>query len=116
MQDSRGGFMLDDEDERPKGMSLDEWKARLKERQPMIPLDDPNAPKCFECGTVELDFRLYNWFKTRVCRKCRNKNPDKYSLLTKTECREDYLLTDRKFSSEILFYKKGASVLIFSKS
>jgi DNA-repair protein complementing XP-A cells len=29
-----------------------------------------------------------------VCNKCKNEKPEKYSLLTKTECKEDYLLTD----------------------
>lgn len=33
-------------------------------------------------------------FDVKVCRKCRNDFPDKYSLLTKTECKQDYLLTD----------------------
>lgn len=45
---------------------------------------------------------MYNWFKTRICRSCRNKNPDKYSLLTKTECKEDYLLTDPELRDEEL--------------
>ena len=43
---------------------------------------------------MELDFLFYKTFKTRVCYKCKEKLPDKYSLLTKTECKEDYLLTD----------------------
>ena len=29
-----------------------------------------------------------------MCHSCKEKYPDKYSLLTKTEAREDYLLTD----------------------
>lgn len=53
-------------------------------------------PKCQECGSVELDFQLHRVFGVGVCPKCKVDNPDKYSLLTKTECKEDYLLTDRK--------------------
>jgi len=34
-----------------------------------------------------------------ICHACKDKYPDKYSLLTKTEAREDYLLTDRESSS-----------------
>lgn len=29
-----------------------------------------------------------------MCRRCQKEKQDKYSLLTKTECKEDYLLTD----------------------
>lgn len=54
------------------------------------------APKCRECGTVELDFQIFRIFHVPVCLKCKPEHPEKYSLLTKTECKEDYLLTDRE--------------------
>ena len=49
---------------------------------------------------MELDFLFYKVFNTRVCFKCKEKYPDKYSLLTKTECKEDYLLTDPELRDE----------------
>jgi DNA-repair protein complementing XP-A cells len=49
---------------------------------------------------MELDFLLYKTFGTRVCFKCKDKFPEKYSLLTKTECKEDYLLTDPELRDE----------------
>ncbi len=51
--------------------------------------------KCRECGSLEIDFVWEEVFKCAVCNKCKEKYPDKYSLLTKTECKEDYLITDR---------------------
>jgi DNA-repair protein complementing XP-A cells len=57
-------------------------------------------PKCFECGSMELDFQFYKIFNARVCYKCKEKFPEKYSLLTKTECKEDYLLTDPELRDE----------------
>lgn len=54
-------------------------------------------PKCRECGSIELDFQIMRIFGVPVCPKCKIDHPDKYSLLTKTECKEDYLLTDRTF-------------------
>lgn len=30
----------------------------------------------------------------RVCNKCKKGKPERYSLLTKTECKEDYFLTE----------------------
>lgn len=33
-------------------------------------------------------------FGVSVCATCKRSNEDKYSLLTKGECKEDYLLTD----------------------
>lgn len=44
---------------------------------------------------MDLDLQLRAVFQVLVCSKCKQERPDDYSLLTKTECREDYLLTDR---------------------
>lgn len=100
MKDSRGGFI--NIDEPPPGAdstTLEEWKE--KQRQEHIvhdlapPIDISQAPKCFECGSLELDPNFYqNFNEVRVCRRCMKDKPEKYLLLTKTECREDYLLTD----------------------
>lgn len=58
-------------------------------------LDSTKNPKCRECGSVDLDLTFRNVFRCFVCKKCINEYPEKYSLLTKTECKTDYLLTDR---------------------
>jgi len=63
-------------------------------------LNPDDNPQCFECGTIELDFLFLKTFGTRVCFKCKEKLPEKYSLLTKTECKEDYLLTDPELRDE----------------
>lgn len=60
-------------------------------------------PKCQECGTVELDFQMHRVFGIKVCPKCKIEFPDKFSLLTKTECKEDYLLTDRRYCRGFCF-------------
>jgi DNA-repair protein complementing XP-A cells len=52
-------------------------------------------PKCVHCKSMELDLQMRAVFKVFVCGKCKGERPDEYSLLTKTECREDYLLTER---------------------
>ncbi len=49
---------------------------------------------CRECGSLEVDWRWEEVFRIRVCNTCKEKLPERYSLLTKTEAREDYLLTD----------------------
>lgn len=59
--------------------------------------------KCRECGTLEIDWKWQDVFSIGVCGNCRDKYPDKYSLLTKTEAREDYLLTDRTFPFSFLY-------------
>jgi len=41
-------------------------------------------------------------FGVLVCKRCKNERPEKYSLLTKTECKEDYLLTDPELKDEDL--------------
>ncbi|KAJ4417372.1 DNA repair protein rad14 [Neurospora sp. IMI 360204] len=50
--------------------------------------------KCRECGSLEIDFVWEETFGCAVCGKCKERWPERYSLLTKTEAKEDYLLTD----------------------
>ncbi|KAK5629275.1 hypothetical protein RRF57_004991 [Xylaria bambusicola] len=95
------------EEQRPKGMTMQEWerlqllkKLRRQKAGPFEPglsalTEEKERKKCRECGTLEVDFVWEEVFGCAVCNACKEKYPEKYSLLTKTECREDYLLTDR---------------------
>ena len=94
--------------DKPERMSLEEWakhQARVKARgavayEPSISaLEAPEADRvCFECGGREIDWQWREVFGCRVCERCKKARPEKYSLLTKTDAREDYMLTERKFS------------------
>jgi DNA-repair protein complementing XP-A cells len=59
------------------------------------------SKKCRECGSLEIDWQWEEVFKCAVCSKCKEKFPDRYSLLTKTEAKDDYLLTDRKCTASM---------------
>ncbi|KAJ3340209.1 hypothetical protein HDU93_007299 [Gonapodya sp. JEL0774] len=73
-------------------------RARLMDREvvddPPIQLPLSENPRCRDCGSLELDKIIQRFFHLNVCRNCKKAKPEKYSLLTKTECREDYLLTE----------------------
>jgi DNA-repair protein complementing XP-A cells len=58
--------------------------------------------KCRECNSLEIDWKWQDVFGISICGSCKDKFPDKYSLLTKTEAREDYLLTDPELKDEDL--------------
>lgn len=45
-------------------------------------------PKCKECQTIDIDHSFKKTFGCLVCNKCKNDLPEKYSLLTKTECKQ----------------------------
>jgi hypothetical protein len=46
-------------------------------------------PKCAECTTsIDVDQHFKKIFGILVCHRCKNEKPEKYSLLTKTECKE----------------------------
>lgn len=97
MNDSKGGFIASHEEGSEGGESLKEWqeKQNLRPfREVPPPMDPTTAPKCFECDLIEIDVQLYEKFGARVCKQCKREHRDKYSLLTKTECREDYFLTE----------------------
>ena len=56
-------------------------------------LDSSKNPKCSECGKVDIDQTFRKVFRCLVCKKCIDDKPEKYSLLTKTECKEVELFT-----------------------
>ncbi|RDW93947.1 DNA repair protein RAD14 [Aspergillus mulundensis] len=119
MTDTKGGFLAaeddpfnkalhvkDGRDEKPANMTQKEWerqqllKSLRRDRAgPFEPgisvLDEKSEQKvCRECGNLEIDWRWAEELQCRVCHACKEKFPERYSLLTKTEAKEDYLLTD----------------------
>ncbi|XDG03582.1 hypothetical protein ABKA04_003197 [Annulohypoxylon sp. FPYF3050] len=110
----KGGGPAEGPEEKPKGMTAQEWERlqllRKLQRQKAGPFepglsvlqDKKDRKKCRECGTLEIDFVWEEVFSCCVCAACKEKYPEKYSLLTKTECREDYLLTDPELKDEDL--------------
>lgn len=100
-------------EEKPKGMTEGEWerlqilrKLRRQKAGPYEPglsvIDAKERKKCRECGSLEIDFVWDEVFNLSVCSKCKEAAPEKYSLLTKTEAKEDYLLTDPELRDEDL--------------
>ncbi|KAI0651598.1 thioesterase-like superfamily-domain-containing protein [Trametes meyenii] len=106
MVNTKGGFLVKD------GKEVDE-EARAKEKErerqramqnlePAIHLDPKLNPHCKECNSMDIDYTYKRVFGCLVCNKCKNEKPEKYSLLTKTECKEDYLLTDPELRDQEL--------------
>ncbi|KAG0703122.1 hypothetical protein DFH29DRAFT_803988 [Suillus ampliporus] len=98
MVNSKGGFLVEDgrevdEDSRIKERERERQRARQNLEPPMY-LDPNLNPKCKECQSVDIDYTFKKIFGCLVCNKCKDEYPEKYGLLTKTECKEDYLLTD----------------------
>ncbi|SSD58844.1 related to DNA repair protein RAD14 [Saccharomycodes ludwigii] len=69
-------------------------------------IDLKNLPTCEECHkNHEFDKILFKYFNRKICKKCVLEHPQKYSLLTKTECKQDYLLTGPELNDENLFHR-----------
>ena len=131
MTDTKGGFMSQEDDPgnralhsgagddnnnnnngKPPGMSLKEWESqqlrkKLRDRregpfEPGLSVLNSDRKKCRECGSLEIDWQFDEALQTQVCHTCKEKMPEKYSLLTKTEAKEDYLLTDPELKDENL--------------
>lgn len=124
MTDTKGGFLTQEDDpfnkalhvsdgkeQKPAHMTQKEWERhqlleslRRNREGPFEPglsvLDDQSQQKrCRECGSLEIDWKWEEMLRCCICHSCKDKYPEKYSLLTKTEAKEDYLLTDREFLS-----------------
>lgn len=127
MNDTKGGFMTEeddphnralhatgDKDQKPANMTLKDWeRAQLQKRlrnqragpyEPGLSIlnDGVNTKKCRECGSLDIDWQWEEVLSIHVCHTCKERLPDKYSLLTKTEAKEDYLLTDPELKDSTL--------------
>ncbi|EEH18925.1 DNA repair protein [Paracoccidioides brasiliensis Pb03] len=124
MTDTKGGFLTveDDphnkalqtgeKDEKPAHMTLKEWERHQllqslrREKagpfEPGLSVLDKEQKSCRECGSKEIDWKWEEILKCAVCNSCKEKFPEKYSLLTKTEAKEDYLLTGSELNDEEL--------------
>jgi DNA-repair protein complementing XP-A cells len=125
MTDTKGGFMTQEDDPynkrlhapeeeggKPAHMSLREWETvqlrrKLRDQragpyEPGLSVLERASKKCRECGSLEIDWLWDDALKCQVCNSCKDKFPEKYSLLTKSEAREDYLLTDPELKDEAL--------------
>ncbi|BFZ60945.1 DNA repair protein rad14 [Saitoella coloradoensis] len=101
IKDTKAGFMLDPSTDLPAqgGQTLHDHLLDQQRRKtlhaPPPPLNPSLAPKCSECKTsTDLDPQFEQVFHVLVCHTCKETHPEKYSLLTKTEAKSDYLLTD----------------------
>lgn len=120
MTDTKGGFLTADDDPhnramrapadaepKPANMSVQEWErhrllkklreARSGPFQPGLSVLGPGTkaqPQCRDCDSLDIDYAWLDVFGVAVCTACKERDPDQYSLLTKTEAREDYLLTE----------------------
>ncbi|CAG8728554.1 2998_t:CDS:2, partial [Racocetra fulgida] len=84
MENTRGGFLLEDSVDNSK-------KRKLRELEPEDPPINPilsENPRCKECKSVEIDYQFHRTFRINICKTCKEKFPEKYSLLTKTEAKE----------------------------
>lgn len=125
MTDTKGGFLTVEDDphnkalhapnadEKPAHMTLKEWERhqllrslRTEKTGPFEPglsvLKKEENKVCRECGSLEIDWKWEDILGCAVCNACKEKFPEKYSLLTKTEAREDYLLTDPELKDDEL--------------
>nr|GAT49735.1 DNA repair protein RAD14 [Mycena chlorophos] len=106
MVNSRGGFLVEDDKEvdeelirREKQREQERIEKNMKLDAPIY-LDPSLNPHCRECSSITIDHLFRKNFGCLVCKACQNEYPEKYSLLTKTECKQDYLLTDSELRDE----------------
>ncbi|GMM33948.1 DNA repair protein [Saccharomycopsis crataegensis] len=110
-KDTKGGYIMEPR-RSETDKTLDEWRQQQEKskeirrvQDPAPPLDISAAPKCYECNTIDINSEFFNVYGSRVCNKCKEKLPEKYSLLTKTECKQDYFLTESELMDTSIFNK-----------
>lgn len=99
------------DDDNTKSKSLEDWKREQQKRKDLYelappPLNITDDMKCSDCKiNIELDPILLDIFKIKICKSCVKNKPEKYSLLTKTECKNDYFLTESELMDDTIFHK-----------
>ncbi|NP_001411786.1 DNA repair protein complementing XP-A cells homolog isoform 4 [Mus musculus] len=84
MIDTKGGFILEEEEEKHEIGNI------VHEPGPVMEFD---YTICEECGKEFMDSYLMNHFDLPTCDSCRDAD-DKHKLITKTEAKQEYLLKD----------------------
>ncbi|KAI9311835.1 XPA protein C-terminus-domain-containing protein, partial [Dichotomocladium elegans] len=101
--DSKGGFLVEETKEDKLIKSRREATTKIAPylrivKRSMLTLamsaDPSENPKCRDCESLDVDPTFFQVFHLAVCPNCKEKFPERYSLITKTEAKEDYLLTD----------------------
>ncbi|KAJ2088599.1 DNA repair protein rad14 [Coemansia sp. RSA 1813] len=100
MRDTKAGFL---EEDRPEASPEKKRKLIAVDEIPYDASTHGNNPKCCECKSLDLEVTYLKIFNVRVCKPCIELLPEKYSLLTKTEAKDDYLLTDSELRDRVLF-------------
>lgn len=113
MKNTYGGFINQEDGDVHNGgersKTLEEWQEEQRNRRMLFEDEPPPmhialAPKCHECNiNIEMDPLMKKIFHLQVCKTCVKNHPEKYALLTKTECKEDYFLTDPELNDKALF-------------
>ena len=86
-----GGFIPDDDDDQRE-------PEQTETPEMLFPLELND--RCKVCGSFDLDHHLQKNYRVAVCLSCRDAHPDRFSLITKTRAREEYLLTDEELRDE----------------
>eukprot|EP00048_Salpingoeca_helianthica_P024960 m.36664 g.36664 ORF g.36664 m.36664 type:complete len:263 (+) comp9709_c0_seq1:100-888(+) len=101
-QDSHGGFFFEEEEQ---GANQGGEEKRARPRSPRY--EAPPPPRgginneCTECHEEFYEALLLKQFGIYVCDNCRRKNEDgKFSLVTKTEAKDEYLLNDADLDTQ----------------
>ncbi|KZP00814.1 DNA repair protein, partial [Calocera viscosa TUFC12733] len=109
MVNTKGGFLAEEErgeaekQQELRRKELERERERMKQNfDPPVFMDPSKNPRCEQCGTIDIDHQFNKVYGVRVCAQCKDKFPEQYSLLTKTECKADYLLTDSELRDEQL--------------
>jgi DNA repair protein len=106
MIDTRGGFLATDPADASAKASAEmprPPKRVVNEAfRPPINPDLAANPVCKECGSLSLDHELVAYYGVNVCSVCRQAKPEKFTQLTKTEVKLDYLLTDSELRDKTL--------------
>eukprot|EP00041_Stephanoeca_diplocostata_P015570 m.297634 g.297634 ORF g.297634 m.297634 type:complete len:357 (-) comp20084_c0_seq4:571-1641(-) len=98
-KDTNAGFFVEDEEEFKESSSSSSIPQRLEDLKPESHPQYPQHPSCVDCKQDFFNSQLQRQFGVNACDECQQSFRDgKYSLVTKTAAKNDYLLRDHDLS------------------
>ncbi|KAI8874328.1 DNA repair protein, partial [Ramicandelaber brevisporus] len=98
MKDSHGGFLIDEPDDNDANGEANGKDGQTASLLDIAAASKKQLAKCEECSSQDVDAKYLEAFGVKICRVCKEALSEKYSLLTKTEVKSDYMLTDSELT------------------
>ncbi|KAI6226443.1 hypothetical protein M3Y99_01294800 [Aphelenchoides fujianensis] len=86
-----GGFDAEDDETEERRARIAEMAQQKRDREAQV---GERPAECSDCGRPLLDSFLWDTYNHAVCNTCRQDNPTKFKMISRTTAKKEYVLKD----------------------